>query len=109
MPDLDIHKAFDSLAYGFRLAEFHTFELTENALRWIEAILSHISSIVRIGAALTSSADALSGVPQCSMFGPFQLEFHVGACTDDASSCLKPAVSRISKWTWTTFGHRQRK
>lgn len=67
---LDFSKAFDSVDHSRLLFKLNKLGVRGGLLQWIESFLTNRQQCVRVGSAISSSADVVSGVPQGSVLGP---------------------------------------
>ena len=67
---IDFSKAFDVVSHDKLLIRLNTYGITGMLLKWLQSFLSNRTHCTRIGSALSSSAQLISGVIQGSGIGP---------------------------------------
>ncbi len=74
---LDFAKAFDSVNHRLLLTKLKCYGIAPSVINWIESYLRRRSFQVSVNGSLSQVAEAVSGVPQGSVLGPFLFVIYV--------------------------------
>ena len=118
---LDLRKAFDTVNHNILLSKLSKFNLSANALTWMESYLNQRKQCTRVCDKRSSFTNCTVGVPQGSILGPILFSIYINdlpqvcpdVCTqmyadtviftharnkDDVAANLTTAMSKVSDW-----------
>ena len=86
---LDFSHAFDSVPRGRLITKLYSLGFQGKLLDWINCFLTGRSQCVRLNDNYSSSAEVISGVPQCSVFGSVLFITFINDLADTVSGLVK--------------------
>ena len=86
MVHLDFLKAFDKVDPGILLHKLRAVGITRNIGIWLFHFLTDISHFVQLPGGISEDHNALNGVPQGTVLGPFQFLIMISDIDMDVSA-----------------------
>ena len=86
---VDISKAFDCVIHQGLLNKLSYYGITRPTLYWVKSVLSNRTRRVSINGSHSSPGNVISGVPQCSVFGPVLFLLHINDITETIHSSIR--------------------
>ena len=73
---MDLSKAFDTINFELMIAKLHAYGFTISALKMVHSYLINRWHRTKINATFSTWKELLTGVPQCSILGPFMFNIN---------------------------------
>jgi len=86
---IDFKKAFDSVCHAKLFSRLESLGICGNLLDWLRTLLTGRTQCTRVGSAMSSSIDIISGVIQGSCIGPLLFVLFINSLTKQLGSDVK--------------------